>query len=182
MAAALSATLGKLPRVFLSTGNCRFLSVSPCNLMKEIKHSEKDNHITVEGIYVSGENKQTKASDACRGGQVTCHSFCKSPFVAQVKHTDVLILNQFVDSKGQMYSQEELEICHRQWTRLFKMVQMCQRAGLMPGKEFYCKEIRQTKWGSQNCYWDENTIEIQHKENLKKSKRREFISGRFKNW
>ena len=112
MAAALSATLGKLPRVFLPTGNCRFLSVSPCNLMKEIKHSEKDNHIIVEGVYVSGENKQMKAADTCRGGQVACHSFCKSPFVAQVKHTDVFILNQFVDSKGQMYSQEELEICH----------------------------------------------------------------------
>ena len=29
----------------------------------------------------------------------------------EVKHTDVLILNQFVDSKGEMYSQEDLGIC-----------------------------------------------------------------------
>ena len=42
---------------------------------------------------------------------------------------------------------------------------MCQRAGLMPGKEFYCEEYRQTKWGSQNCYWDEQTIDVQWNNN-----------------
>ena len=48
--------------------------------------------------------------------------------MGQVKHMDVLILDQFV------YSQEELELYLRQWSRVWKLVQMCQRAGLMPGK------------------------------------------------
>ena len=70
----------------------------------------------------------------------------------------------------------------RQWTRLFKLVQMCQRSGLMPGKEFYCSEYRQTKWGSQNCYWDENTIDVQWEVNKLKRKRKEFYTGQFKEY
>ena len=57
---------------------------------------------------------------------------------------------------------------------------MCQRAGLMPGKEFYCADYRQTKWGAQNCYWDEKTIDIQFNHNQRKIKRREFTTGQFK--
>ena len=61
-------------------------------------------------------------------------------------------------------------------------MQMSQRAGLMPGKEFYCKEIRETKWGSQNSYWDEDTIDIQYHANMKKRKVKEFTTGMFKEY
>ena len=50
----------------------------------------------------------------------------------------------------------------------------------MPGKEFYCADYRQTKWGAQNCYWDEKTIDIQFNHNQRKIKRREFTTGQFK--
>ena len=59
---------------------------------------------------------------------------------------------------------------------------MCQRAGLMPGKEFYCEEYRQTKWGRQNCYWDENTIDVQWNNNKLRQKRKEFYTGNFKKY
>ena len=52
----------------------------------------------------------------------------------------------------------------------------------MPGKEFYCGEYRQTKWGSQNCYWDEATIDVQWDNNKLRQKRREFTSGNFKKY
>ena len=52
----------------------------------------------------------------------------------------------------------------------------------MPGKEFYCEEYRQTKWGSQNCYWDEQTIDVQWNVNKLKKKRSEFYSGNFKEY
>ena len=52
----------------------------------------------------------------------------------------------------------------------------------MPGKEFYCEEYRQTKWGSQNCYWDEDTIDVQWDNNKLRQKRREFTSGNFKKY
>lgn len=62
------------------------------------------------------------------------------------------------------------------------MVQMCQRAGLMPGKEFYCSDYRKTKWGSQNCYWDENTIDVQWNWTKNKNKYKEFKTGKFKHY
>ena len=71
-------------------------------------------------------------------------------------------------------------VLQRQWSRVNKLVQMCQRAGLMPGKEFYCKDYRKTKWGSQNCYWDENTIEAQWRDNVKRNKWLQFINGKFR--
>jgi ribosomal protein S18 len=50
-----------------------------------------------------------------------------------VKHTDVLVIDQFLTSTGEIYSQEDLGICKRQWVRLRKLAEMAQRAGLMPG-------------------------------------------------
>lgn len=162
----------------------RWLSTSPCLMVKDIKHTEDGNKIVVEGVHLSPPHPSVSSTAItatnCTSGQGHCHPFCRSPIVGQVKHTDVLILDQFVDSRGQMYSQDELEICSRQWTRVYKLVQMCQRAGLMPGKEFYCKEVRESKWGNQNCYWDEATIDTQYNLNKKKKKIREFTTGSFK--
>ena len=50
-----------------------------------------------------------------------------------MKHTDVLVIDQFLTSSGEIYSQEDLGICKRQWVRLRKLAEMAQRAGLMPG-------------------------------------------------
>eukprot|EP00092_Neocalanus_flemingeri_P067770 GFUD01082762.1.p1 GENE.GFUD01082762.1~~GFUD01082762.1.p1 ORF type:complete len:186 (+),score=56.00 GFUD01082762.1:48-605(+) len=157
----------------------RLFSVGPCLRVKEIVHTESGTKIVVEGVTPPSVTTSVPAT-TCREGQTSCHPFCRSPIVAQVKHTDVLILDQFVDSRGQIYSQEELGICSRQWTRLYKLVQMCQRAGLMPGKDFYCQDVRKTKWGSQNCYWDEDTIDTQWNLNRRKKKIQEFTSGKFK--
>ena len=80
---------------------------------KQIKHTETDNKILVEGILDKPQANVTEQKSAakCGVGSHSCHPFCKSPIVKEVKHTDVLILNQFVDSKGEMYSQEDLGIC-----------------------------------------------------------------------
>jgi len=184
MTAMMSLVPNMLPRfssiVLRST---RLLSTSPNMLMKDIKHTEEGNKIVVEGIKVSETSTNTAlTASGCGSGQANCHPFCNSPIVGQVKHTDVLILDQFVDSKGQMYSQEDLEICPRQWTRLHKLVQMCQRAGLMPGKEFYAKDVRNTKWGSQNSYWNETTIDMQYNVTTRKQKTKEFTTGIFRKY
>ena len=176
----------------------RALSLSVSSF-KQIKHVETEKKIVVEGLMDDVNVKTTDLAVGSCGSSHQCHPFCKSPIVKDVKHTDVLILNQFVDSKGQMYSKEDLKICNvrysnpvfpfinvihvqRQWSRLHKLVQMSQRAGLMPGKEFYCSDYRKTKWGSQNCYWDEKTIDIQWNENKLKKKIKEFKTGIFKNY
>ena len=67
-------------------------------------------------------------------GQVcVSHVFPAIHSLSQVKHTDVLLIDQFLTSTGEMYSQDELGICKRQWVRLKKLAEMAQRAGLMPG-------------------------------------------------
>ena len=79
----------------------------------------------IQGIKVESPRKDKVVK--CREGKSHCHPFCRSPIVGlvgslkldwlecsllfQVKHTDVLILDQFVDSKGEMYRQDELGIC-----------------------------------------------------------------------
>ena len=81
---------------------------------KQIKHTETDNRIVVEGVmdtHKATDQKTSLSAPKCAGGSHQCHPFCKSPIVKEVKHTDVLILNQFVDSKGEMYSKEDLGIC-----------------------------------------------------------------------
>ena len=82
---------------------------------KQIKHTETDNRIVVEGVMdthkATDQKTVTGSAPKCTGGSHQCHPFCKSPIVKEVRHTDVLILNQFVDSKGEMYSKEDLGIC-----------------------------------------------------------------------
>ena len=89
---------------------CRHFSVT-VNLAKEIKHTETDKKITVEGVLPTTSPASVPVSVKSCCGDHQCHPFCKSPLASQVKHTDVLILDQFVDSKGQMYSMEDLKIC-----------------------------------------------------------------------
>ena len=89
----------------------RSLSTSAVTF-KQIKHKETDKRIVVEGVLES-KKQETKVGswEGCGHGKHECHPFCKSLIVGEVKHTDVLILDQFIDSKGQMYSREDLKIC-----------------------------------------------------------------------
>lgn len=91
----------------------RSLSTSAVTF-KQIKHKETDKKIVVEGVLdskASGQETKIGSWEGCGHGKHECHPFCKSPIVGEVKHTDVLILDQFIDSKGQMYSREDLKIC-----------------------------------------------------------------------
>ena len=85
--------------------------------------------------------------------------------------------------------------------RLRKLAEMAQRAGLMPGiawrwdltpdildvvqisgKEFYAANVRKTPWGSQNCYWDEKSIDIQWNRNQAQQKQIEYRTGQFRKY
>merc|ERR1712013_972948 len=162
-----------------------------------IHHKEEGKKIVVQGVSVASPNTANVVTEGCREGRQHCHPFCRSPVVGQVcvshvfpaihslsevKHGDVLLIDQFLTSTGEMYSQDELGICKRQWVRLKKLAEMAQRAGLMPGKDFYAADIRKTSWGSKNCYWDEKSIDIQWNSNEKAAKRREFRTGFFKKY
>ena len=53
----------------------------------------------------------------------------------------MLVIDQFLTSTGEIYSQEDLGICKRQWIRLRKLAEMAQRAGLMPGINYSVVEF-----------------------------------------
>jgi len=167
--------------------NSRALATSARLRLKEIIHTEEDNKILVKGVKVGCGPSTTNAitevgkKGGCGGG-ASCHPFCRHPLMSKVAHTDVLILDQFTDSRGCVYPGDELKICQRQWARILRLVKMAQRAGLMPGKEFYCGEWKATKWGDRNCYWDEKTIDIQWEKNARKRKQQQFTTGFFKDY
>ena len=86
----------------------RHFSTSSLFGVKRIVESESGDRIVVEG-----RQEAEQLGRPCCGGatQSGCHPFCQSPLVNQVKHTDVLILDQFVDSTDKMYARDELRIC-----------------------------------------------------------------------
>ena len=50
------------------------------------------------------------------------------------------------------------------------------------GKEFYAAEVRKTPWGSQNCYWDEKSIDVQWDKNQARAKQIEYRTGKFRKY
>jgi len=78
-----------------------------------------------------------------------------------LKHTDVLILSQYIRNDGCMLPRRITGLCKRQQKRVSTMVTMAQKAGLMssinpPGSK---KDPRSRyKWKKWNSYWDETTI------------------------
>ncbi|CAH2229249.1 28S ribosomal protein S18a, mitochondrial [Pararge aegeria] len=78
-----------------------------------------------------------------------------------VKHTDVLILSQFVRSDGCMLPRRITGLCRRQQKKIGKMVSMAQKAGLMINlTPSYCKKDPKQRYAYKkfNTYFDEKTI------------------------
>ncbi|XP_032517059.2 large ribosomal subunit protein mL66 isoform X2 [Danaus plexippus] len=78
-----------------------------------------------------------------------------------VKHTDVLILSQFVRSDGCMLPRRITGLCRRQQKKIGKMVSMAQKAGLMINlTPSFCKKDPKKRYGFKkfNSYFDETTI------------------------
>jgi small subunit ribosomal protein S18 len=85
--------------------------------------------------------------------------------------SDVLILDQFVDSKGHMIPREITGMCKRQHFRMNKLIGMAQKAGIMGLKDKFMHEKVSKPWAKFNTYWDEKTIDIQwHNHEKKKNK------------
>lgn len=78
-----------------------------------------------------------------------------------VKHTDVLILSQYVRSDGCMLPRRTTGLCKKQQTRMSCLVSMAQKAGLMPNlNPSYSKKdpLKRAGFKKFNKYFDEATI------------------------
>lgn len=80
-----------------------------------------------------------------------------------VKHTDVLILSQYVRSDGCMLPRRITGLCRKQQAYMSYLVSMAHKAGLMPNlNPSYSKKDPTKRFGYRkfNKYFDENTIRL----------------------
>ena len=122
------------------TEKSRLFSICSQSFMREIVITEKGKTITVEGVERESERKnclinpeflRTNSCDA----KESCHSLCQFDKVHEIKHTDVLILEQFVDNSGKIISRDVTGLCERQHYRMNKLIGMAQKSGLMGAKD-----------------------------------------------
>jgi len=150
---------------------------------------------TVEGVYIESDRKDKLLQPPveavyngtpCKSdpGHVvgrSCHPFCRFNFVHEVKHTDVLIISQFMDSSGKIMDKEVTGLCQRQHVRVNKLIKMAAKAGLLPKEQDQFREEKEKVPGANlNCYYDERTIDIQHMRNARSTKR--FAWTTVDNW
>ncbi|KAA0187817.1 hypothetical protein HAZT_HAZT001500 [Hyalella azteca] len=111
---------------FLPSQDASF-STSVRNHLKEIQKTTEGNTTIVEGKYVESPHSGKvvfKPND-----EKVC------PLCAlnlNLKHTDVLVLSQFVRPNGQLLPRRITGLCCVQQTKLTKLVTMSKKAGLMP--------------------------------------------------
>uniref|UniRef100_A0A0A9Y4V7 Large ribosomal subunit protein mL66 n=1 Tax=Lygus hesperus TaxID=30085 RepID=A0A0A9Y4V7_LYGHE len=133
----------------------RYLSVTPIQRLKEIAFTKTEKQTIIEGKFKPEPWEAFKLKNAT---QSAC-SLCATNL--DVKHTDVLILSQFVRSDGCMLPRRITGLCKTQQKKVSKMVAMAQKAGLMSNltPENSKKDPKKRRqWRKFNTYFDENTI------------------------
>nr|XP_027233636.1 28S ribosomal protein S18a, mitochondrial-like [Penaeus vannamei] len=137
----------------------RHIAVSSSLFVKEIIIDTSDKQTTIEGVY--------KESDRTELLVKTEHTECGScPLCAlqlNLKHTDVLVLSQFLRSDGCMLPKRITGLCNPQQKKVTQLVAMSQKAGLMPNlAPSWSKKDPKKRFGSRklNRYFDEKTIKI----------------------
>ncbi|XP_076318705.1 mitochondrial ribosomal protein S18A [Tachypleus tridentatus] len=106
------------------------LSIGKQNYLKKIVHTETENTVIVEGVQVKSPREgkvikvqnNTRACPLCRLG------------LKNIRHTDVLILSQFINSDGTLLPKQITGLCGRQYRQVGIMVHHAQLAGLLPRK------------------------------------------------
>ena len=151
--------------------------------VRKIKISEQDpdnktgkRNVSVEGV-VSEIPKQTFSVPTlptihdCQHGAANCHPLCRLSFVKEIKHTDVLILVQFMDHEGKVISRQITGLCKRQHDRISKLIKMAAKAGLFPAnKDIFKDEKQRLPATNFNAYWDDSSIDVQYLEKQRKEK------------
>uniref|UniRef100_A0A069DPP8 Large ribosomal subunit protein mL66 n=1 Tax=Panstrongylus megistus TaxID=65343 RepID=A0A069DPP8_9HEMI len=136
--------------------NKRMFFKSNQHLLKEIVENKTNNKLVIEGKFVAPPwqpyvIKSANENKAC--------PVCSTNL--DIKHTDVLILQQFVRSDGCMLPRRVTGLCRLQQKRIASMVAMAQKAGLManitPPNSKKDPKLR-SKWKKYNTYFDESTI------------------------
>ncbi|EDW34507.1 GL21542 [Drosophila persimilis] len=134
----------------------RSVATTTPQLIKEIQEKQENNVRTYEGVNIESERSEKLLKSACQT------TFCPECTLGlDIKHTDVLILSQYVRSDGCMLPRRITGLCYRQQKKMGTLVTMAQKAGLMPnlGPSWSKKDPKQRYgWKKFNKYFLESTI------------------------
>ncbi|KAL3286538.1 hypothetical protein HHI36_001043 [Cryptolaemus montrouzieri] len=142
-------------KVNVLSDGIRTFSVTANLRIKEIITIEDGNHIRITANISESDrkpylvkNENDRACPLCASG-------------LHVKHTDVLILSQFVRSDGCMLPRRITGLCSKQQRIVSSLVTMAQKSGLMPNlnpANSNRDPQKRYKWEKFNKYFDESTI------------------------
>lgn len=132
--------------------------------VKEIRSHIDGSNVVIEGVTVP--SARTELLIRPEKLNIIPETFEKPPCYMcslglDVKHTDILILSQFVRSDGCMLPRRITGLCRRQQKKIGTMVAMAQKAGLMMSlTPANCKRDpkKRRDWKKFNTYFDEKTI------------------------
>lgn len=100
-------------------------------ILVEVVHDEKKQAIVIEGKLIPSPNEKLLVKELVEC-QKEGKQFCPECTLGlDIKHTDVLILSQYVRPDGCMLPRRVTGLCKRQQKRIGGMVTMAQKAGLM---------------------------------------------------
>uniref|UniRef100_A0A6M2E4F0 Putative 28s ribosomal protein s18a n=1 Tax=Amblyomma tuberculatum TaxID=48802 RepID=A0A6M2E4F0_9ACAR len=141
-----------LERLLRCTTLGRQLSTATTLRVKEIRESQEGNTTVVEGVFVESPRKgrvvepkhSSSACPLCRLG------------LKNIKHTDVLILSQFMDSQGNMLPRDVTGLCAKQHRIVNTLLYQAQRTGLIYKEEHIPKE----RWQELNNYFGRTKLKI----------------------
>lgn len=126
-----------------------------------MNRNDEKQTITIKGTFIPSPNEPLLVKElvACqKNGQRFCP---ECTLGLNIKHTDVLILSQYVRPDGCMMPKRVTGLCRRQQRRISTLVTMAQKAGLMINlTPSSCKKDPKTRFGFKkfNKYYDETTI------------------------
>jgi len=107
----------------------RCLSISRPLLVKEISMKEEGDKIVIEGKIVPSPREKYVAKLPSHPGECKECPLCKLGL--EVRHTDVLIINQFINSKGKLLPRTVTGLCNDQHRRMEYLIVMAEKAGLI---------------------------------------------------
>ncbi|CAH2048780.1 unnamed protein product, partial [Iphiclides podalirius] len=146
----------------------RALSTTRPLKLKQLREHKEGSTLVVEGVTVASPRSGllVRAEDLSgyepppnNGTQEKPCYMCALGL--DVKHTDVLILSQFVRSDGCMLPRRITGLCSRQQKKIGKLVTMAQKAGLMINlTPSNCNKNprKRRDYKKFNTYFDEKTI------------------------
>ncbi|CAB3227219.1 unnamed protein product [Arctia plantaginis] len=165
MAGLVKAGFSLARNAIISTSVRSIATTKPLNL-KDIRECKEGSTLIVEGVTVPSPRTELLIRAENIPGYEPVVPSSKPPCYMcalglDVKHTDVLILSQFVRTDGCMLPRRITGLCRRQQKKIGKMVTMAQKAGLMINlTPDNCKKDprKRREHKKFNTYYDERTI------------------------